>query len=308
MRCAVLLLLGCSFLMAAEPLPVVTTGPILADIASQVGGHRVQVQSLMPVGQDPHEWQPTASDVRRVASANVVLAMGLGLDGWLDPLVRQAGGQAPIACASGIELLTGEQADHADHHIHEHDHGHGHGHTHGGVDPHVWLDPRNGAIIARTIATAFAAADPAGAADYAAWSEAYVAQLRTVEAWTRRQLATIPPTRRVLVLAHASAGYFAKAFDLTVIGASGITTDQEPAAAALAALAKDLRERGVTTVFSESGQPPALLDRLADEAGATVRGPLYTETLGPIGTQAGTYLGMFLHNGRMIAEGLGADR
>jgi zinc/manganese transport system substrate-binding protein len=294
---ALLLLTLCLAAIAGEamPLRVVSTTTVLADIVRQIGGGRVESLSLLKPGTDAHTYQPTPDDVRLIASARLVVVNGLGFEGWIDQLIAAAGGQRPVVVASaGVEPMSAGERDEG---------GAGHQHTHG-ADPHAWQDAKNGMLFVANIRAALTAADPAGADDYAAWADAYAAQLRVVDAWIRKQISQLPAERRVLVTSHDALGYFGRAYGMEVVPVEGIATGQEPDPARVVALIALLRQRQVKAVFIENVANPKVVERLGAEGGAHLGGSLYTDSLDLPGRPAGTYIGMFLANVRTIVGGL----
>lgn len=296
MRLILLLLLSFT-LTAAEtaPLRVICTTTFLADIARHVGGGRIEALSLIKAGADPHTYQPTPDDVRLIASARVVVVNGLGYEGWLDQLIAAAGitRDHVVVASSGVEAMTAGDHTHADG-----------GHHAGDQDPHAWHDAKNGMRYAANLRDAFTALDAAGSADYAAWTDLYQAQLRVVDAWVKKQVATLPPERRVLVTSHDALGYFARAYGLEVVPVEGITTGQEPDPARFSALITLLRTRGVPAVFIETTASPKVVERLGIDAGAHLGGTLLSDSLDVPGSLGDSYLGMFAHNTRTIVSAL----
>jgi zinc/manganese transport system substrate-binding protein len=284
-------------LVAAESasLRVVCTTTILADIARQVGGSRIEVFSLMKAGVDPHTYQPTPDDVRVIASAQLVVVNGLGYEGWLDQLITAAGvGRERVVVAStGVEAITAPGHYHAD------------GHHHAGEqDPHAWHDAKNGMRYAANLRDALVIADPAHANDYQAWTDLYQAQLRVMDAWVKKQIATLPIERRVLVTSHDAMAYFARAYGLEVVAVEGIATGQEPDPAHFSALIALLRQRGVPAVFIETTANPKVVERLGIEANAQLGGTLLSDSLQLPSRLGDSYLGMFAYNTRVIVSGL----
>jgi zinc/manganese transport system substrate-binding protein len=293
---AILLLLAVAVMSAADAMPfrVVCTTSILADLARQIGGGRVEVVSLLKPGSDPHSWQPTPDDVRLIAGARLVVVNGFGYEGWLDQLISAAGiaRDRVVVASAGVEPMTAGA------------HAHGDGHDHGDQDPHAWHDARNGMRYVANLRDAFTAVDAAGAVDYAAWTELYQAELRVVDAWVKKQIATLPAERRVLVTSHDAMAYFARAYGLEVVPVEGITTGQEPDPARFAKLITLLRTRGVPAVFIESSASPKVVERLGTEAGARLGGTLLADSLDVPGRLGDSYLGMFAHNARTIVGAL----
>lgn len=181
-----------------------------------------------------------------------------------------------------------------------------HEHDAGECDPHVWLTPANGIIMAENIAAALTAADPDGAATYEANLTEYTAQLESLDAEIREMMATIPAERRVLATNHDFLGYFADAYDLEVVGVviPGGSTLVEPSAQDIAGLIEVLQTENVPAIFAEVSNRSALVDIIADETGQDVRiVTLYSGALSADGS-ASTYVDLLRENAHLIAAAL----
>lgn len=276
--------LGRAALAQAAPLPVVASFSILGDMVKQVGGDRVAVRTIAGPDVDAHSFQPRPSDAEAVRQARLVVRNGLGFDTWLDRLVRSAGYRGTVATSSqGVTPRAMTEA------------GHSHGHSHA-QDPHAWQDLRNGQAYVRTIAAALAEADATGAETYRANAEAYLARLGALDAWVRAQLDTVPQARRRVVTSHDAFGYFAAAYGVEFLAPQGVSTESEPSAAEVARLIRLLKQQNITAVFLENMANPATLQRLATEAGITVKGRLFSDALSAPSGPAPTYEAMFRHN------------
>ena len=291
----------------SERIAIVTTTTFLADWAQEIGGDRVEVFSLVPVGSDPHGFQPGARDVARVAEADIVLSIGESLEGaWLSELVTNAAASEShvIEVADWLELMPfGEGEDDAkdvaDHAGDEDEHGLE------GLDPHFWFDPILVQVVIDDIAETFATIDPAGAAEYQANATAYKAEIDELDAWIRVQTAAISEEDRLLVTSHDSLGYLARRYGFEVVGTvlGAGTADAEPSAEDLARLADLVNELEVRAVFGETTVTERLAASVAEESGARlVR--LYSGSLGPEGSGADTWLGMMRVNIQRIVDGL----
>ncbi|UFN47863.1 zinc ABC transporter substrate-binding protein [Roseomonas sp. OT10] len=281
---------------AGTPLPVVASFSILGDMVRQIGGDRVAVRVLVGPGQDAHAFQPRPSDAAALRDAAVVVRNGLGFEPWLDRLFRSSGSTARLVTAT--EGVTARKAA-AD--------GHGHSHGAGAPDPHAWQDLRNAQTYLRTIAAGLAAADPAGAESYARNAAAYAGRLAALDAWVREQIATVPEAKRKVVTSHDAFGYFGAAYGVTFLAPQGISTEGEPSAAQVAALIRSVKAQGITAVFVETMTNPALLDRLAKDAGVRVRGSLFSDALSPPDGPAPTYEAMFRHNLSLLVPAMRGD-
>jgi ABC-type Zn uptake system ZnuABC Zn-binding protein ZnuA len=283
---------------------VLAVESFLADIAQNVAGDRLRVDTLMPLGLDPHGWEPAPGDLRRVAESDVLIENGAGLEGPLARLLDRAGGERlVIEAAAGLTprvvAALGSEA------AHEAEAGSdAHGASPG--DPHFYLDPVAVMRYVANIRDGLSRADPAGAAAYAASAERYTAELQELDAELQALVNQVPAGRRKLVTNHDSLGYFADRYGLEVVGTvlPGASPEAQPSARALAELADRIRAEGVPALFVEASDNPALARRLAEEAGVRLVDDLLTHSLtGPDG-EAPTYLAMMRYNARRIVEAL----
>ena len=268
---------------AGERLPVVATTMPLQDFVRQVGGDRVEVAKILDAGSEPHAYEPTPSDADAVAGARVVVSNGAGLDDWLDDLLAQVGADAVrVEATHGLPLLpTGER---------------------GPPDPHAWHDPELAKRMVDAIADGLSRADPAGRATYLRNAATYRATLDRMAAEVRRRFAGVPSRRRLLVTSHDAFGYFARAYDLEIVGSvlPTVTGEGEPSARHVRRLIEDMRARRVRTMFTEKGADPRLERRVAEEAGARVSPSLYADILGPPGSGPGAFVEAELANARAM--------
>jgi zinc/manganese transport system substrate-binding protein len=285
------------------PVPVVATFSILGDLVREVGGDRVAVSTLVGPDGDGHVYSPTPSDARRLSEARIVVANGLGFEGWISRLVRSSGTKATVVeASSGIKPLAGDD-DHADH-------GHkkaGHGkaeHSHGSVDPHAWQSVPNVKTYVANIRAALIAADPAGQAAYEANATAYLAKLDALDAQIRAAIANLPPERRKVITTHDAFAYFEAAYGLDFIAPQGVSTEAEASAKDVARIIRQMKKEKIGAVFLENVSDPRLTQQIARETGARIGGKLYSDALSPADGPAGTYIEMMRHNIRVLTEAL----
>lgn len=274
---------------AADPRPrVLATTTMIADAARELGEPCVRVVGLLPVGGDPHIYEPTPRDLREAAEADLVLANGYGLEGWLGKLIRHAGGTRPVvAVAEGLPVLYARGREGSD------------------PDPHLWGDVRRFLGYVDRIEAALVRLAPGCAAGIRARAARYRRRLVALDEWIRAAISTIPASARVLVTSHDAFAYYGHSYGLAVRSPIGVSTDEEASARTMVALTELLRRVRVPAVFVETTVNPSLVRQLAREAGAEVAGPLYSDSLGPPGSGADTYIGMMLHNTRTIVVALG---
>jgi ABC-type Zn uptake system ZnuABC Zn-binding protein ZnuA len=284
-------------------LQVVTSTGFLADMARNVAGERATVTSLIPSGTDPHVFQPTPSHLRETAGADLVIINGAGLESQLADMLREARGDAPvIEAAAGLEPRTPQPGEPA----HEHASGGDDDAHHDEIDPHFWLDPTLAVSYVTTIRDALIEVDPAGADEYRANAEAYIAELDELDRWIAAQIATISPADRQLVMNHVSHGYFADRYGLRIVGAviPGVSSGETPSARDLAELVATVRATGVKAIFVDIGEDPGLARQIAEETGVEVVDDLRVHSLSEPGGGAATYIEMLRHDTERIVEAL----
>jgi manganese/zinc/iron transport system substrate-binding protein len=279
-------------------MKVVATVGMIGDVAEEIGGEKVSVQTLIGAGVDPHLYKPTVADVKRLDAANIVLHNGLLLEGRMGDILRKIGKPGKTVRAVAEEALAG-----GDYVV---------GDSEGHDDPHVWMDVAAWSKVAEQIATALAKQDPANASFYQERAAAYRFRLDELDAYARKTLASIPQERRLLVTAHDAFGYMARAYGLEVRGVQGISTESEAGLKEINGLVDFLVERGVPAVFVESSVPTKAVEALIEGAksrGHKVRigGELFSDAMGRAGTYEGSYIGMIDHNVTTIARALGGE-
>ncbi len=273
-----------------ETPTVVATTTMLTDLAATLGGEDVRVVGIMKPGGDPHLYQPRPSDARTIAASQMVVTSGLHLEGWIDDLVRNAGGERPVIVAS-TDVEPIRMAD-----------------SPGGVDPHFWFDLAAWSAATRTVSKGLVDLtkdDPEAVARIEARTERYLADIQRLEAWTRGQLDSIPEKQRVLITSHDAFNYFGRAYDIDVVAIQGISTEQEASQRDVANVVDEVRSRNAPAVFVETSVNPQLIEQVARETGAKVAGPLYSDSIGPADGAASTFLGTVTENVRIITQALG---
>ena len=293
-----LLLAGCAGSSGGEDgkLDVVATTTQIADLAREVGGPAVDVHQLLQPNTDPHAYEPRPSDVVAAAAADLVLASGDGLDAWVGQVVSDGGGDAPVVDLGAVvpDRLPGETT----------------GDETSRYDPHWWHDPRNAEAAVAAIERRFAAADPAHTRLFARRGQAYLNQLRALDAGIARCMASIPAGRRKLVTDHDAFGYFARRYGIDVVGAviPSQATEAQPSAKDLSDLAEQIEREGVEAIFPESSLSSKVAEAIATQTGASSDYELYGDTLGPSGSDGATYLTMEAANADAMARGFTGGR
>jgi zinc/manganese transport system substrate-binding protein len=270
---------------------VITTTSIFADLAKMALGDAAHIESIIPAGVDVHTFEPSPSDVEKIQSADLIIANGLGLDGWIGSLIEAAGkGEADT-------LLLGEGLDQDSDWIYL-----SNAETPGTFDPHIWLDPKGAVLYVQRIADHVSRNAPDLEQRIAATSADGIAKINAIDADLAVAFAAIDPDQRKIVTMHDAFGYFARAYEIEIVGVAVASPGQDPSAQEIRALIDAIRSAGVTALFSEVQLPSKVLDQIAAETGATVLQDLYSDALGA--SPADSYLGVMRTNADAILGAL----
>lgn len=289
-----LILVACSSTATAPPhaiparqIQVVTTMSVLSDMVARVGGERVRATNIIPLGAGPEDYQPSPDDARALAEADIVFYNGHGLEAWLADLLNNVArpGQPRIALSQGLPAIgaTDEFRE---------------------GNPHFWMSAAFGAQYVEKIRDGLSQVDPAGMALYTANADAYIKELRALNAELKQQAATLPLAARKIVTNHDALPYFAQEYGFTIVGNVLGSAEAEPSAGDLAALVQQIRREQVKAVFSESQFSPRLTTAIADEAGVKVVANLYTDTLGDASSGVASYADMLRYDMKTIVDAL----
>lgn len=282
----------------AEPVKVVATFTILGDMVRQIGGDEVAVTTLVGPDGDAHVYEPTPTDARALGAANLVVVNGLGMEGWIDRLVKASGYKGPVTVTStGVKPIAGEE-EHDGHGHDDHDHGHG------AFDPHAWQSVANAKIYADNILKGLVAAAPDKAAMLRANHAAFEAKLDAVEAEIKAALKPIPRKDRKIVTSHDAFGYYGKTYGVTFLAPVGISTEAEASAGDIARMIRQIKKEKIRAVFVETIADPRLLEQITRETGARIGGRVYSDALSAADGPAATYVDMMRHNLQQFTRAL----
>ena len=268
-------------------LKALTSTTFLADITRNIAGDRISMDSLLPVGADPHAYQAAPSDVAKIAESDLLILNGLEYEHFIEPLLENAEGERLIIEATaGLSPRKDAGSEH-------------------GVDPHMWLDPNLVVTYVENIRDGLIQVDVEGTQIYKANADAYITQLKDLDKWIVGQVNTIPAERRLLVTNHEAVGYFAERYGFEVAGAviPSLSTDAGTSAKELAALIEVIKTSGAPAIFLGEVENPDLANQIAAETNVKVVDNLHLESL-TVGAPAATYIDMMKHNVNQIVEAL----
>jgi manganese/iron transport system substrate-binding protein len=273
-------------------LQVMATTSIVADVTANIGGEYVHVSTLLPLGSDPHSFNPTPQDAARLADADLLIISGAGLEEFLAPLLKSTGTQGTVVDASaGIQLLAFADP----------------GHANSGGDPHTWMDPNNVMQWADNIATGLSQADqdPTHADAYRKNADAYIQKLKDLDVWVNQQVSQIPEKYRKLVTDHLVFSYFANRYGFIQVGAiiPGFSTLAEPSAQELAAIEDAIQKLDTRVIFVGQNVNTNLEQRVAEDTGAKLVF-IYHASLSESSGPAATYLDFIRYNVTQMVNAL----
>lgn len=282
-----LLLLGLSVWAKAETRPkVVATASIFADMAAVVGGNLIEVETIVPIGGDPHTYEPTPRAAQLVAGADLILKNGLTFEGWLNELIENSGTKAESKLiTNGVDPIESKTYQNA-------------------ADPHAWMDARYGLIYIANIKDALIALDPDNREAYEFNYGLYKQQLEDLDQYIRTEILKIPEQQRILITSHDAFQYYGKRYGLQLESVLGTSTDAEAQTSDILKLNKIIQENKVPSVFIETTVNPKLLKQIAADNDIRIGGQLYSDSIGDEESSAPTYLDMLKYNTDTIVEAL----
>lgn len=269
----------------AKPF-VVASASMFSDMAANIGGELIETATIVPIGGDPHIYEPTPGDVRLIVKADLILQNGLTFEGWINDLIRNSGNNAPVVTITdGISPIVSAKHQNA-------------------TDPHAWMEPVNGKIYALNIKEALVKLLPDHAAQINDQYNAYVSQLDELDKYIRENIAKIDSNKRILITSHDSFHYYGQRYGVRLESVLGTSTDADVRTSDLVRLNQVIKENKIPVVFIESTINPKLLNQVASDNNISIGGKLFSDSLGDKDSPANTYLNMIRHNTEVIVNGL----
>ena len=264
-------------------LRVVATTTQVGSVAREIGGDAIELTVLLKPGIEAHDFELTPAAGAALEQADLILVSGAGLEDWLDETLETIGGADRARdLSAGVSLLPSG-------------------------DPHYWLSAPNAIVMAENARDALAEAAPDDADGFADRADVLIERLEAADAEVRAMIDEVPPDARRIVTDHDALGYFIDEYGLVFVGSifPSLDVSSEPSAQEIETLVAEIRDQGVTAIFTESSVNPRLAAAVAEETDARlVDEPIYTDSLGPDGSGADTLDGMLIHNARVIRDGL----
>lgn len=265
---------------------MLTTFTVLQDIAQNVAGEHVRVESITKIGAEIHGYEPTPGDIRRASDADLILDNGLGLEAWFERFVADL--DVPhVVVSDGVDVIPIAEDAYA-----------------GLANPHAWMSPVNAQIYVDNIVRALSALDPENAADFAANGDAYRAELQAVNDELVAELDTLPANERALVTCEGAFSYLARDTGLTEQYLWAVNAEQQATPQQIARTIEFVDENAVPAVFCESTVSDKPMQQVVQATGAAFGGVLYVDSLSEQDGPVPTYLDLLRHDAAVILSGL----
>jgi ABC-type Zn uptake system ZnuABC Zn-binding protein ZnuA len=268
-------------------LRVLASTTFLADITRNVASDRAQVESLLPIGADPHSYQAAPTDVAKISNSDLLILNGLEYENFILPLLQNVGAKKmTVEATSGLSPRKDAGNEN-------------------GVDPHMWLDPNLVVTYVENIRDGLIKVDPDGTETYKSNADAYIAQLKDLDGWIVEQVNTIPAERRLLVTNHEAVGYFAEHYGFEVTGSiiPSFSSNAAPSAQEIARLIDAIKKIKAPAIFLDTADNNTLAQQIAGETSVKIVDDLHLESLTE-GAPAATYIEMMKYNVSKIVEAL----
>lgn len=265
---------------------IVSSASMITDIASNIIINNAELKTIVPIGGDPHRYQPTPRDARLVQKADLILKNGLTFEGWISELIENSGTKAKTyTVTSGVDALTSQTYENS-------------------YDPHAWMSAENGIIYAKNIYLALSKLDPKNTEQYKKNFEVYKTKLESLDKELKDLVAEVPESQRILITSHDAFQYYGRQYGLKLEAIMGISTEAEAQTSDIARVMNSIKKYNVPAVFVESTINPKLIQQIASDNNIEIGGELYADSLGDEKSPASTYIEMLRHNTETIVQAL----
>ena len=278
----------------SEKLKVVATNSIIADITKNIAGDKIDLRSIVPVGQDPHEYEPLPDDVKKTSQADLIFYNGINLEtggnAWFTKLVQNAKKEENkdyYAVSDGVEVIYLEGQNEK-----------------GKEDPHAWLNLENGMIYAKNIAKQLSAKDPKNKDFYEANLKNYLEKLEALDKEAKQKFNNIPKEKKMIVTSEGCFKYFSKAYNVPSAYIWEINTEEEGTPDQIKALVEKLRKTKVPSLFVESSVDERPMQTVSKDTNIPIFEKIFTDSVAEPGQNGDSYYNMMKWNLDKIAEGL----
>ena len=279
---------------SSSKLNVVATNSIIADITKNIAGDKINLHSIVPVGQDPHEYEPLPEDVKKTSKADLIFYNGINLEtggnAWFTKLVENAKKKENkdyYAVSEGVDVIYLEGQSEK-----------------GKEDPHAWLNLENGIIYAKNIAKRLIEKDPDNKATYEKNLKAYVEKLTALDKEAKEKFNNIPEEKKMIVTSEGCFKYFSKAYNVPSAYIWEINTEEEGTPDQIKSLVEKLRKTKVPSLFVESSVDDRPMKTVSKDTNIPIYAKIFTDSIAEKGEDGDSYYSMMKYNLDKISEGL----
>ena len=278
----------------SDKLHVVATNSIIADITKNIAGDKIDLHSIVPIGQDPHEYEPLPEDIKKTTDADLILYNGINLedheDAWFIKLMKNEHKEINkdyFAVSKGVEVIYLENENEA-----------------GKEDPHAWLNIDNGILYAQNICQYLSEKDPENKSFYEANLKEYSSKLANLDKKAKKVFNEIEEDKKMIVTSEGCFKYFSKAYDIPSAYIWEINTEVEGTPEQIKALVKKIKDSNVSSIFVESSVNRRPMETVSNETGRPIYDVVFTDSIAEAGEEGDSYYAMMEHNLKVISEGL----
>lgn len=271
----------------AERKKVLTTFTVLADIAQNVAGDELNVESITRIGAEIHGYEPTPSDIVKAQNADLILYNGMDLERWFEQFLGNVQDVPSVVLTEGIEPIPISAGPYAKK-----------------PNPHAWMSPRNALIYVENIRQAFVELDPENADTYNANAEAYSQKLKAIDEALKADLTEVPERQRYLVSCEGAFSYLARDYNMKEIYMWPINAEQQYTPKQIQGVIEEVRANNVPTIFCETTVSDEGQKQVAQATGARFGGNLYVDSLSTEDGDVPTFIDLLQYDARTISDGL----
>lgn len=269
---------------------VVSSASMIWDMVANIAGDKVVNKLIVPIGGDPHIYEPSPSDAQKVATADLIFINGLTFEGWVVKLIKNSGTKGnTITVTDGLTPISSSVYDNA-------------------YDPHAWMDLSLAQTYIKNIKDGLVEMDPANKDYYLSNYQSYAQKLKDLDTYILNRIKEIPEQKRVLITSHDAFRYYGKRYGIRVEGVIGISTEAEAQTSDMVRVVKAIKESGVPAIFVETTINPKLLQQIAKDNDVAIGGSLFADSIGKKGSGGHSYYDMMKSNTDLIVDALTKEK
>ena len=266
---------------------VLTTFTVLADIAQNVAGDQLIVESITRIGAEIHGYEPTPSDITKAQDADLLLYNGMGSERWYEQFLGNLEDVPSVLLTEGIEPIPIAEGPYTDK-----------------PNPHAWMSPKNALVYVENIRKAFVELDPDNADIYNANAKAYSEKLTAIDQTLQADLEKVPENQRYLVSCEGAFSYLARDYGMKEIYMWPINAEQQFTPKQVKNVIEEVKANNVPTIFCESTVSDDGQKQVAKSTGAKFGGNLYVDSLSTEDGDVPTFIDLLEYDARTITNGL----